>query len=180
MDRKRTYIRNAIDIGPQCTSSATEEADVYRAEMSNDYVDRTMSNFAYLISSWWAGRHVVVICGRDEIPLAVLASVLLGSSQPYCTRCISDVLCIMHHARVTGARLFVTFCATLSQRAKTQHDRVLPSFSLSTLPIIDMDQSQVPRIALLPYPLTRHFRLVSRPHFPYRVSNVSSVGGSSF
>jgi hypothetical protein len=72
-ERQRTYIRNTFDIDPQCTSSATEEADVLRAEMGFDYVDRTTDNFAYLISSWWARRHVVVICGRDEIPLAGLA-----------------------------------------------------------------------------------------------------------
>ena len=55
VNKERTYIRNAFDIGPQCTSSTTEdgeEAGVLRAEIGFDYVDRTTSNFVYLISSW--------------------------------------------------------------------------------------------------------------------------------
>lgn len=72
MDEKCTYIRNAFDIGPECRSSATKEADVLRAEVVFDYVDCATSDLAYLVSSWWTRMHVEVVCGRDELPSGTL------------------------------------------------------------------------------------------------------------
>ena len=72
MDETCTYIGNAFDIGPECRSSATKEADVLRAEVVFDYVDCTTSDFAYLVSSWWTRTHVEVVCGRDELTWGTL------------------------------------------------------------------------------------------------------------
>ena len=68
MGEKSTYIRNASDVSPKCGGRATKEADVLRAEVIFDQVDGTTGNLVYLVFSWWPGRHVVVDCGRDELP----------------------------------------------------------------------------------------------------------------
>ena len=62
---------NARTLGTRLISvqsaEAALEADILRAKVVKNYVDGTTSNLAYLVFSRWAGRHVVVVRGRDEL-----------------------------------------------------------------------------------------------------------------
>ena len=137
---------------------------------SGDYADRTKSSLGYLIlavgglggMSWWFAEDMSRHWQFRLTALTVMQSGIASRVSQPVRACFSPF-----------ARPWASTC----QRQR-QHNR-LPSADSSFCSQTWINLKFL-RIDLLPYPLTRRFRPVSRTHFAYRVFNASSVGRLQF